>query len=224
MQISYDDVLQTIADNAGEVLATVGGNSTFTVDVTRSGVCFIPLSTGKPRPVKREDIELYLDRFKQTRSTKTTDYRDKRNASYVLSLINLLIGQQLDPSWRDDATHLTDHGDPDFEAIEGKRVLRIHYRRERSPKLVKMAKQLFRSRHGRLFCEVCSFDFGEAYGEPEFIEAHHKVPLHRLEPGSVTKISDLAMVCANCHRMLHRITPWRTIEELMEIVQTAKSK
>lgn len=44
------------------------------------------------------------------------------------------------------------------------------------------------------------------YGElgTGYIEAHHKVPVALIEEGETTKLSDLAALCANCHRMIHR--------------------
>ena len=42
-------------------------------------------------------------------------------------------------------------------------------------------------------------DLGKGY-----IEAHHTRPVAKLVTGERTKVSDLALVCANCHRMLHR--------------------
>lgn len=36
------------------------------------------------------------------------------------------------------------------------------------------------------------FDFGQTYGEPDFIEVHHLIPLRDLKPGDKTKLSDLA--------------------------------
>jgi putative restriction endonuclease len=87
---------------------------------------------------------------------------------------------------------------------------------------VRLAKQRFRERHaGQLFCEVCGFDYAARYGElgDGFIEAHHRVPWSELNENTLTRIVDLAMVCANCHRMLHRRTPWLAVDELREIVQ-----
>jgi predicted HNH restriction endonuclease len=40
----------------------------------------------------------------------------------------------------------------------------VHIRRERSAALVQAAKTAFRKKHGRLFCEVCDFDFTQRYG------------------------------------------------------------
>jgi predicted HNH restriction endonuclease len=90
--------------------------------------------------------------------------------------------------------------------LEGRRVLQIHYRRERNQSLVRTAKSQFKERNGHLFCEVCDFDFSKAFGElgSDFIEAHHEDFLANRKNESETRITDLRMVCANCHRMLHR--------------------
>jgi len=73
---------------------------------------------------------------------------------------------------------------------------------------------------GRLACEVCGFDFAEVFGDlgQDFIECHHKVPLSRSEE-TKTKLRDLAVVCSNCHRMLHRRQPWPAVEELRAVVR-----
>jgi predicted HNH restriction endonuclease len=103
--------------------------------------------------------------------------------------------------------------------------IRFHWQRERRRDLVIMAKTLFRSTHDdRLFCEACGFDFGKIYGEPDFIEAHHKTPLRDLEVGAKTKLSDFVMVCANCHRMLHYGTPWLTVDELKRKMESVGFK
>ncbi|RZB17133.1 HNH endonuclease [Streptomyces sp. F001] len=65
-----------------------------------------------------------------------------------------------------------------------------------------------------LQCEVCSFDFTTAYGElgDGYIEVHHRLPLH-ISGVTETRIADLALLCANCHRMCHRTfrgESWRT--------------
>ena len=47
--------------------------------------------------------------------------------------------------------------------------------RERNSKVVQLAKQNFKDKNGRLYCQVCEFDFEKEYGEigADFIEAHH---------------------------------------------------
>lgn len=100
---------------------------------------------------------------------------------------------------------------------EGRTRLVNHSRIEkiRNPALVREAKNRFKSIHGKLFCEVCFFDFKEKYGNrgEDFIEAHHKIPVSELEQKTTLTIEDMAMVCSNCHRMLHK-QPWVSIEEL----------
>jgi 5-methylcytosine-specific restriction protein A len=108
----------------------------------------------------------------------------------------------------EDDTVRLDVGDDDgeMEAEEGKLVLRVHKSRERDPKLVRKKKAAVLQTKGCLKCEVCSFDFSERYGThgTGFIEAHHRKPVSKLLVGDKTKLSDLALVCANCHRMLHK--------------------
>jgi hypothetical protein len=110
----------------------------------------------------------------------------------------------------------------DLAFPEGRIVERLHRSKERNQRLVACAKDRFLRRHGRLFCEACGFDFLRAYGTvgEGFIEAHHTVPVSSLREGTVTRIEDLAMVCANCHRMLHRRRPWLSMEDLRQLVQT----
>jgi putative restriction endonuclease len=54
---------------------------------------------------------------------------------------------------------------------------------------------------------VCDLHFPDRYGPlgHAFAEAHHLVPLSKVKKCVMTKIDDLATVCANCHRMLHRM-------------------
>jgi hypothetical protein len=106
---------------------------------------------------------------------------------------------------------------------EGRMVAAMHYRRERNPQLVRKAKARFLRIHGRLYCEVCTFDFKGFYGDlgEGFVEAHHSVPLRSLTEEAKTRVEDLRMVCANCHRMLHKGKQWLTIAELSDVVSLA---
>lgn len=92
-----------------------------------------------------------------------------------------------------------------YEAEEGGVVLRLHKRYERDRKLVDEKLQSAKL-EGSLACEVCSFDYGDTYGSigVGYIEVHHLTPVHAIKPGQKTKLSDLALLCANCHRMAHR--------------------
>lgn len=106
---------------------------------------------------------------------------------------------------------------------EGRRIERIHKSCERASEVVQLAKSRHAERNnGALPCEICGFDFQQQYGVlgESYIEAHHKVALSDLDEGKIqeTAIDDLAMVCANCHRMLHRRRPWASIKEIREVL------
>ena len=109
----------------------------------------------------------------------------------------------------------------DDEFSEGKRYLAKHLRRERNTRLIALAKKRFQEQHGRLYCEVCGFDFVDAYGElgEGFIEAHHVIPVSQLNEGDATRIEDIMMVCSNCHSMIHRRKPWLNKDELIKILK-----
>lgn len=107
--------------------------------------------------------------------------------------------------WRVHSTHFDEEIYGGYEATEGKVKLAIHKNRERDRRLVDEAKAAFKLEHGRVYCEICNFSFEEKYGEhgQNYIEAHHVKPVADLEVGETTSISDLIMVCSNCHRMIH---------------------
>lgn len=110
----------------------------------------------------------------------------------------------------------------DMQVSEGELKLSHHLKRERNAKIVKLAKQRFKERHGgRIFCEICGFDFFEKYGNigTDFIEAHHKTPISKMSPDSITSIDDFLMVCSNCHSMLHTGTEWLTPEDLSAAIR-----
>jgi hypothetical protein len=79
--------------------------------------------------------------------------------------------------------------------------------------------------NGRLKCECCSFDFFGMYGEVgrEFMECHHKIFLQQGE--RITKLEDLALVCSNCHRMLHRKkanNEYYSLDEIRELLKQTR--
>lgn len=111
------------------------------------------------------------------------------------------------------------------EFPEGRIITKLHARRERNPSLTKKKKDAVIAQSGALTCEVCGFDFAQAYGDlgKGFAECHHILPLSTLASPKKTKLSDLAIVCANCHRMLHRARPWKSIEELRDMLRAKDS-
>lgn len=114
-------------------------------------------------------------------------------------------------------SHIDSYED-DF--AEGRLLFRSHVTRERNRMVVSQAKQRALRRHGKLFCEVCGFDFKVKYGVlgENYIECHHTLPVSQLAPGAKTRIRDIVLVCSNCHRMLHRRRPWLAISDLRLIL------
>jgi hypothetical protein len=98
---------------------------------------------------------------------------------------------------------------PELGAIEGipYERLSIDYTRDPELRARKIAEALRRSQDGRLRCEVpgCGFDFEDVYGEigRGFAHVHHLKPLAERASAAVTELADLAIVCANCHAMIH---------------------
>lgn len=105
---------------------------------------------------------------------------------------------------------------------EGLLVEKLHRSRERSRRVVELAKKQFIERNGLLFCEVCDLEpekrFGSAKMRSRIIEAHHDVPLSDDKHEGETKVSDLRMVCPTCHRAIHSIRPWLTVERLRKLI------
>ena len=93
-----------------------------------------------------------------------------------------------------------------YDPPEGRILMRLHSARERNPGTINRKIAAARKAGQGLGCEVCGFDFAQAYGEigTDFVECHLDVPLDEMTPASRTRLDDLAIVCANCHRMLHR--------------------
>jgi 5-methylcytosine-specific restriction protein A len=97
----------------------------------------------------------------------------------------------------------------DQEWTEGKQRLILHLRRERAKGLSQAKKTAFKREHGRLFCERCKMDPSERYGEDigeACIEVHHReVQVKDMTEGHSTTFDDLECLCANCHRVTHRL-------------------
>jgi hypothetical protein len=120
-------------------------------------------------------------------------------------------------AFTESAKNEIENSDPELSVTEGKLRLITHYARERDRGIVQEKKRQALINE-LLKCEVCDFSFINKYGI-EFIECHHRTPIAQTGVTETT-LKDLALVCANCHRMLHKQFDGRflSIEELREIV------
>lgn len=108
-----------------------------------------------------------------------------------------------------------------YPRVENRKIVRSHIARERSGYLA-----LERKSKDGFICQICGFNFERTYGDlgVEFAEAHHKVPLSMLDKEVRTTLDDLITVCANCHRMLHRMEGSKgDIPKLKNIVRKHKT-
>jgi len=113
-------------------------------------------------------------------------------------------------------TAADDADNDDALAPEGRVLTAVHRRYERNPRNRRRKLSAFTREHGRPYCECCGFDFALTYGSrgDGFIEIHHEFPVSRLTPERAPRLRDLRLVCANCHRMIHRAQPWLSVDGL----------
>ena len=118
-----------------------------------------------------------------------TDRPDKDLETFVLDLLNNMPM----PASTDAASQIV--------RTEGGEQVFISVRRERNSTLRNNALDI----HG-YDCMACGFNFEEYYGEigKGFIEVHHVVPLANAGKTETNPETDLVVLCANCHRMVHR--------------------
>jgi 5-methylcytosine-specific restriction enzyme A len=105
----------------------------------------------------------------------------------------------------------------ELEFREGRLIQALHLSRERSAEL-RQKKIADAKRRGKLRCEVCGFEPSKRYrnAADEGLECHHVEPLSALGFNETrgTKLKDLALLCANCHSVIHRRRPWLTPQQL----------
>lgn len=96
----------------------------------------------------------------------------------------------------------------------------FHRKIERNRTAVKQAKKF----HGTI-CQACNLNFSDKYGSigDGFIEAHHLRPLATLEEGVAVRYdvsADFAVLCSNCHRMIHRSGDPSDLQAFQALVQS----
>ena len=112
--------------------------------------------------------------------------------------------------------------DEDEEFFEGRLLTVLHKKRERDrnirPKLLAL-----RSKRGALVCDMChrQANTSDASFEDAPFEAHHLLPMS-MALERKTLLKDMALLCANCHRLLHRAISlnkrWLTIDDVRTII------
>ena len=103
----------------------------------------------------------------------------------------------------------------DLAAIEGNPQIYFHLRRERDPEITKAKRESFVAMNGSLYCECCNFGTESAFPGLgcDICEIHHRAPLALASESVKTTLNDLAVLCPNCHRAIHKTDPFLSVEE-----------
>ena len=172
----------------------------------------IELGSSKTLPRDYEAGHVFGRRYDLSRNLGEQDLRsDLRHM--IRAYLALTFRGGLEPSAE---THDEDDHESDARGgsvIETRRY-RLHRRIERSSNAGKEAKK-----HHGTQCKACGLEFVEMYGAlgDGYIEAHHLRPLSTLEEGvpiELDPVKDLTVLCANCHRMIHRLDDPSDLEGL----------
>lgn len=122
------------------------------------------------------------------------------------------------------AAELPETEEEEATGKEGRLLTRIHVYKERDRNLVRLAKKDFKAKNGgKLFCVCCGLDPVALYGADgeRAIEAHHSTPIEQLQPDSITRASDLDMLCATCHRVVHSQRPCLTVDQVKALLKAS---
>jgi 5-methylcytosine-specific restriction protein A len=111
-----------------------------------------------------------------------------------------------------------DDDEDEEEFPEGRILTRVHRRIERNRKLrTKLIRE--RRKVNLLRCDAClaTNPTADSRLDDAIFDAHHLAPLSS-QGSTKTKLSDVALLCANCHRLIHRLIAnsgrWPTVEDV----------
>lgn len=121
-----------------------------------------------------------------------------------------------------------DAPEEDIEFYEGRLLTRAHLRRERDRRL---RAELLRRRREKdaVACDLCGHRHLEV--APDFrdaaFEAHHVVPI-AVAGQRPTRLTDVALLCATCHRLIHKLIAknrtWLAISDAKLLIRPAVSE
>lgn len=214
-----------VRELVGQTVLTVARRRPNTIVRVTQDRAFVRTANGHENPASLRELQEIADRVWAGEEVEVDPHgRSAFHMAVMATLPDIAIALNPRRVWRLEEADLPDAEYNDLfpdEKSEGESEGRIQYRehrtRERSAALRRLKVDAALEEHGRLACEVCDLDFSERYGDlgAGFIECHHKEALGDGEE-RVTVLDDLALLCANCHRMVHRSRPMLSIEHLRE--------
>lgn len=104
----------------------------------------------------------------------------------------------------------------DIELEEGERVKIYTEIKKRNARVRKLKLAQFKALHGEIYCESCN------EGDICTIDVHHEqTKVSNMKYGHKTKLNDLRVICASCHRKVHG--HHITVDELKAIISNKYS-
>ncbi len=141
--------------------------------------------------------------------------------AWAITECNLATGECVLVRGEKPSNPASSSADMELSWFEGssKRAFVNHRRREARARREKIYEAL-RQNEGKLICEVpnCGFDFKARYGTlgDGYAQVHHLELLSKSpKKGREVKLQDLAIVCANCHAIIHLGGECRPLEGLI---------
>lgn len=173
---------------------------------------FETLAEGRSADTFRNSLKNVRDSFDaHIEGSPRTGWRDEQNLGQALrkdtavgAILNEWSGRS-DEEVHSLLAQLLESADPGRTSgnarTEGGRKVYVSHRVERDASLRERAIAI----HG-LDCQVCGFNFERRYGDfgARYAEVHHMVPLADNGIRATDPLTDLSVLCANCHRMIHR--------------------
>lgn len=106
---------------------------------------------------------------------------------------------------------------------EGGLLLVLHRIRERNPKAREAKLKEAQTSSRGLRCEACNHSPLGLYGElGDILECHHRVPLAEATHKRRITTKDLALLCPNCHRAIHKTSPLCSVDDFRERIHKNK--
>ena len=109
----------------------------------------------------------------------------------------------LERQWRAHINKPIENADPATRgrsALEGERIEQRSYRRKRDLRLKLISLEISGG-----VCAVCDTDYSKVLGGKgkRVLQVHHKKQLSQMDVPKLNTPDDLAVVCANCHALIH---------------------
>ena len=125
------------------------------------------------------------------------------------------------PGQRFEAGEGAEHKEGYYEALEGEAFKVEAVFRKRNRTLIEVKKALSGGK-----CEICGFSFEEQYGAvgQRYIIAHHVNPVASRARPSKTTLDEIALLCANCHAMVHTQVPPIPVDDLRRMVRERRAE